>query len=147
MNLNDRKAYSEVITILSEMEEEYIQKIPQKVFKTLENNTLDGYEPIIEISRPLTEQNLNQKTFDLLACIYLNYWCENEEEKQRLLKIYSENEKKEKENFEIKFLENSKKEFDKVETEKNEKQILVIEEKNWFKKVIRKVYMFFKSKI
>jgi len=144
MNENEKRAYSEVVTILSEIEDEYVQKIPKKVLETLQSSILEGYEPTIEISKPLTEQNLNPKTFDILACIYLNYWCENEEEKQTLLKIYSENEKKEKEKFEIDF---SKNRFDKKETKEDEMQILVREEKKWFKKVFEKIYSFFKRKI
>lgn len=144
INSNDKKAYSEVAKILSEIEEEYIEKIPPKVLETIKNNSLEEYEPNITISMPLTEQNLHQTTFDLLACIYLNYWCENEEEKQMLLKIYSENEKKENEKFEINF---SKNKINNDKIEKKDNQLLVIEETNWLKKLFKKFYMFFKSKI
>ena len=144
MNENDKKAYSEVVTIMSEIEDEYIQKIPRRVLETLEKSVLEDYKPTIEISKPLTEQNLNPKTFDILACLYLNYWCENEEEKKSLLNIYSENEKKEKEKYEINF---SKNRLDKKETKGDETQILVTEEKKWFKKIFEKIYSFFKKKI
>ena len=95
MDDNSQKAYNEVNKILSFIEQQYIDKIPNRLLEILKNGEVKGYEPEIQIDKPLTEQNLQQRTFDFLAMLHLNYWCESEEEKQELLSIYAENDKRE----------------------------------------------------
>ena len=48
------------------------------------------YETNIVVNKPLKDQKVQRKTLAVLAFIDLNYWC-NEEEKQKLLKMYGEN--------------------------------------------------------
>ena len=76
------------------MEEKYVEKIPYKMREMFKNNRLNGYDPVIRPEKPLDEQNLQRKTFAILAMLNLNYWCEDEEERQKLIAIYAENDKK-----------------------------------------------------
>ena len=87
------KAYAEVDEILSLMENKYIEKIPVKMRKMFENERQKDYNPEIKVNIPLDEQNLQRKTFAILAMLNLNYWCEDEEEKQKLIQVYTENDK------------------------------------------------------
>ena len=91
---NNEIAYTEVDTILSLMDEKYINKIPKNlrgIFK--EEKSLD-YKPVIDTKKALNEQKLQKGTLVILAMLCLNYWCDSEEEKQELIKAYSENERK-----------------------------------------------------
>ena len=94
MKNEEKIAYKQVITILDNMEPEYKEKIPKKLVKLFEENSDENYEFHLDLTRPLKEQELNSKTLALLAMLNLNYWCETEEEKQELIKHYTENERK-----------------------------------------------------
>ena len=89
----DARAYSEVDKILSFMEKKYVQKIPENIRQFFKSKKDENYDPNINPEIQLTEQNLQRKTFVILAMLNVNYWCENEEEKQKLLNIYAENDK------------------------------------------------------
>ena len=149
MENNLLKAYAEVDKILSFMEVKYVEKIPKKMREMFKNEKLQDYEPNIDKNIPLEEQQLERKTFAILAMLNLNYWCENQEEKQELLRAYSDNDKKHREELEEKynsdiFLKNKNKEQD-VEKEKD-KIVSVVEykEKNFIKKLLDKIKMLFR---
>ena len=92
MLLNDMIAYAEVDAILNVLEDEYVNKVPEKVRKFFADEKIKDYEPVIDIDIPLTEQNLKRETMVLLAILNLNYWCESENEKQEFLNELSKNE-------------------------------------------------------
>lgn len=149
MENNLLKAYAEVDKILSFMEVKYVEKIPKKMREMFKNEKLQDYEPNIDKNIPLEEQQLERKTFAILAMLNLNYCCENQEEKQELLRAYSDNDKKHREELEEKynsdiFLKNKNKEQD-VEKEKD-KIVSVVEykEKNFIKKLLDKIKMLFR---
>ena len=76
------KAYAEVDKILSFIGFRYVEKVPKKMREMFKNEKLQGYEPNIDKNTPLEEQKLERKTLAILAMLNINYWCENEEEKQ-----------------------------------------------------------------
>ena len=94
MKNEQRESYTEVLTILNYMETEYQEKIPKKLIDFFERNSAKDYKFDIDLAIPLKEQELKAKTLSLLAMLNLNYWCNSDEEKQELIKHYSENEKK-----------------------------------------------------
>lgn len=91
---NNEIAYAEVYTILSLMDEKYVNRIPNKLREMFKEGKSTDYKPNIDPKKSLNEQNLQRETLVILATLGLNYWCESEEEKQELIKAYSENEKK-----------------------------------------------------
>lgn len=91
---NNEIAYAEVDTILSLMDEKYVNRIPNKLRGMFKEERSTDYKPNIDSKKSLDEQNLQRETLVILATLGLNYWCDSEEEKQRLIKSYSENEKK-----------------------------------------------------
>lgn len=143
------RAYAEVDKILSFMQIGYTERVPEKLRKIFKNQKLKDYDPNIDISIPLNEQNLERKTYAILAMLDLHYWCNNEEEKQELLNIYSNNEKKRKEELREKYdyyhiLKNRIKE---PEQEKNTEKVTTIaeyKEENFVKKIINKIKKLFK---
>ena len=152
MLIDNMLAYSEVHKILSLLEDEYVEKVPEKVKKFFEEERMKDYEPNIKVDIPLTEQNLKRETMVLLAILNLNYWCNSEEEKQSFLNELAENEK-EKEELEKKYspdnLFQNKKYDNKERIEKeNEENLSLVEYKkqNIFKRIIERITGFFKRK-
>ncbi len=144
MNNEQMESYTEVLTVLNYMETEYKEKIPKKLIDFFERNSAKGYKFNIDLSTPLKEQKLKAKTLSLLAMLNLNYWCENEEEKQELIKHYSENENKYQEELREKynpddFLKKSNQE-NKMEGNIIKNEVTLVEYKeSILKKIINKV--------
>lgn len=143
------KAYAEVDKILSYMEIKYVEKIPKKMRELFKSEKLQGYEPKIEKDLPLDQQNLQRKTLAILTLLNLNYWCENQEEKQELIKAYSENDKKREKEMREKYnpdnifkKNNAAKEMEKV----TEDVTLLVEykEESFIKKLLNKIKRLFK---
>ena len=129
------KAYAEVDKVLSYMESKYVEKIPKKLRELFKNEKEKNYEPNINPKVPLNQQNLQRKTLAILAMLNLSYWCENEEEKQKLLKIYSENDKKKEEEMRKKYNP------DNLFKEKNKENTQIVEYKkqSFILKILNKI--------
>lgn len=87
-------AYAELLEILSFMDESYIKKVPKKLMAIFEANASSEYENHINQNQPLEEQEISEKTTALIAMLTVQYWCETKEQKQELLNLFKENEKK-----------------------------------------------------
>ncbi len=83
---NDRKAYTEVLYILNHMNKEYIEKVPSELLNFFEEIKESNYIVEIDNNIPLYKNNLQEYTFDILNIINLNFWCENEEQKRRVIR-------------------------------------------------------------
>lgn len=88
-----RKAYTEVDNFIELLDEYHKNKIPKKLREFFKNEKEEKYIKIIYRNIPIKEQNLLQETLSLIAFLNLQYWCDDEEERKRLRKIYTENEK------------------------------------------------------
>ena len=152
MVIDNMLAYAEVHKILNLLEDEYIYKVPEKVRKFFEEERMKEYEPDIKIDIPLSEQNLKRETMVLLAILNINYWCDNEEEKQSFINELAENEKEKKELEEIYNPDNlfKNKKYDHIEDidNKNKENVLLVEykQKNLFIRILEKITVFFKRK-
>ena len=93
VSIEFRESISEVLDILNHMEKTYTDKIPKKFKEFLDKNRLENYISNIDHSQKLNEMNLKPRTKDILAVIYINYWCTNEE-KIDYIKLLNENQKK-----------------------------------------------------
>ena len=143
------RAYSEVDKILSFMEIEYVEKIPKKLREIFKNEKLKDYNPDIDKSIPLNEQNLERKTYAVLAMLDLNYWCNSEEERKELVKAYSNNDKKREEELKEKYNPYNifKNKVKKIEQEKIEEETTALveyKEEGFIKKIINRIKRFFK---
>jgi len=142
------KAYAEVDKVLTFMENKYVEKIPVKMREMFKNEKLEGYNPIINPKIPLDEQNLQKRTLAILAMLNLNYWCESEKEKQELISLYAENDKKREEELRERYNPDNlfKKKEDKIEEVQSTALIKYYEE-NFLKKIVRKIMeIFFRKK-
>lgn len=88
------EACAELNEVLTYLPIEMINKIPLKVREYFRKNAklANNYKSKIISNDPLNEQNLNDKTKDLITILYRNYWC-NEEERKELDKKIFQNDK------------------------------------------------------
>lgn len=150
MENNLSKAYAEVLLILSYMEQKYIDMIPKKLLELFDDEKDKNYQPNINLNISLAEQNLQRKTLTLLAMLNLNYWCEDEKEKQELIAIYAENDRKKEEELREKYnpdnLFKKKEKKEKVEEPQESTALIEYKEEKFFKRLINKIISFFRRK-
>lgn len=151
MLMDNMIAYAEIDEILNLLEDKYREKVPEKVRTFFKEEKMPDYTPTIDVNIPLIQQNLKRETVVLLAILNINYWCENEEEKQFFLNELAKNEeekKKLKEKYNPDNLFKNKKNND-VSTDKivEPQNISMIEYKKQgiFKRILDKITRFFKK--
>lgn len=74
-------AISETLHYLKGINQDDINKIPNKLMLFLKENASNSYSCKFDYNKPLKELNLTKETKGLIAMICLNYWCETEEQK------------------------------------------------------------------
>lgn len=94
ISITTRQAYTEIDNFIELLDEHKKNKIPQKLREYFKKEKDKEYIKTIDLNQPIKEQNLKEETLALIAMLNLQYWCEDENEKQRLKTIYSENERK-----------------------------------------------------
>lgn len=94
VSINTRQAYSEIDEFLGLLSDEQRNKIPQKLRKFFKEEKDLNYKKGINSNVPIKNQNLKEETLGIIALLNLQYWCQNEQEKDRLKEVYSQNEKK-----------------------------------------------------
>ena len=92
MNIRTKEIYSEVYQVLNLLGNEYIDKLPKSLFNMLREKRNINYEPKYTEDLPLNKQNIKKETLSIIALLHLNYWCENENEKNELKQIFKNNE-------------------------------------------------------
>lgn len=140
------EAATELIEILNYLPKEEVKKIPKKLIEFFQNISDSKYVTNINPNKSLEEQDIKEKTKDLIAVIYRNYWCDEIKRKELDIKLI-ENEK---------ILEEKKRELynpddifkKRIKEEKNESEeqrymIEILEEK-WYQKLISKILKIFK---
>lgn len=128
-------AYTEVYKILNLIGKEYKDKIPNKLLQIIADEMDKDYKPIIDVKKTLKEQNIRQRTWDILGMIKLNYWCESENEKKEFLRKISENDKRRKEELREKY--NPDNIFKNANTEKVKEEVALVEvkEDKWYSRL------------
>lgn len=151
MLMDNMIAYAEIDEILNLLEEKYREKVPEKVRTFFKEEKMFDYKPTIDVNTPLIQQNLKRETIVLLAILNINYWCENEEEKQFFLNELAKNED-EKKKLEEKYNPDNlfkNKNNNDVSTDKivEPQNISMVEYKKQgiFKRILDKITRFFKK--
>lgn len=137
---------TETLDILDHMNVSDVSKISKKFMDFLERNKSKDYVPNLDHSKKLYEMNLKEKTKAILATIYLNYWC-NDEQKEEYKKILKENEVKYQKELREKYSTDNI--FKKNNIESKEESVIqdnvaIMEYKeSVFKKIINKIKKIF----
>ena len=90
----DKRAYSELYAILQMLGKEYIDKIPEKIYKTIESRKDDTYNPIYNDMEEVLEGRVKRKTVSMLALLDYNYFSTSETDRMYMRYILEENENK-----------------------------------------------------
>lgn len=141
---DDTIMYAELSEILKMMEPEEVNKIPKKLLEVIEKEKSNTYIPNYDSKIELNSQNIKKETLAMLALLYINYWCEDENEKKEYLKLIEENEQKyqvelNKKTDITKFFESEKKE--RIQ----EQSLTVVENKNLITRIIEKIKKLWKK--
>lgn len=94
MTIERKQAYTEILEILNILGNNYSEKVPNKMKKYFQDNCSEDYKFNIDSRSNISEQITNPITINLLGMLRYNYWCNSENEKQELLKKFSENDEK-----------------------------------------------------
>lgn len=144
---DDNIMYAELSEILKMMEPKEVNKIPKKLLEVIEKEKSNTYIPNYSSKIELNSQNIKKETLAMLALLYINYWCEDENEKKEYLKLIEENEQKYRqqirEKTDIKYITRTQK------IEKNnvpEQELAVVKNKSFIKNVIEKIKSFLKKR-
>lgn len=138
-----KQAYSEIDEFLELVNEKTRNQIPIKLRNYFKEEKDISYHKGINPNIPLENQNLKRETLAIIALLNLQYWCKDEAEKKRLLKIYSENQKnyeqelKEKYNPDNIFKKNIKEDSSCEVKQDNQSLIVPQESTNILKKIAR----------
>lgn len=149
ISINTRQAYSEINEFLGLLNDEQRNKVPQKLRDLFLKERDDTYIKNINPRIPIKDQNLKEETLALIALLNLQYWCEDEAEKQRLRNVYSKNEEVYQEMLREKFNPNDifkKKNIGKEEKKEVQNLQMVEYKKPLFKKLLTKLLQIFRIK-
>ena len=147
---NIARAYSEVDAILEKMDKANVEKIPIKLRKMFKEEKDVEYQNRIDIYNKVQKKELEPKTLTLLAMLYLNYWCENDEEENSLIKQYAENDRKSEEETREKYnpdnlFKNKEKNKEQIANNSTETSLIIVEKEKWYKKIFNFIKNFIKK--
>lgn len=140
-----KKAYKELYNVICILTQDEISKVPQYIIENIKNKMDNTYKFSIDKNKSILEQNLMPETQALIIELYQKYL--SPEEEKEMWKKYnqicyekSEEEKRKKYNPDNIF----KKYKEKAITE--QKQLIVVENKSFIQKIIKKIKRIFKFK-
>ena len=138
-------AYAEVDAILELLEDEFVNRIPEKVRKFFKDEKDKEYKPTIRSDIGLDQQDLKSETISILTLLQLNYLCDSEEEKQEILNELQENDRLKEEELREKYNpDNIFKKRNKTEEKKQNVALVEYKGTNIIKKIFDKIRKIFK---
>ena len=148
VSINTRQAYSEIDEFLGLLSIEQRNAIPQKLRELFAQEKDTNYKKEINLTIPIKEQNLKEETLGIIALLNLEYWCKDDKEKERLKKVYAQNEKEYQSMLQEKFNPDNmfKKKETVLENEKQQMQCvqMIKYKESFFKRIINRILEIFK---
>lgn len=92
--MENSKVNAEILGVLLALGDKYINKLPSSVMEYLTTNSNMAEIPYIDQNKRIEEQNISKDARVFLTMLKLKYWCKSEEEKEILLNLLNENDKK-----------------------------------------------------
>lgn len=105
--MKTRQAYSEIDEFIGLLTVDEQKQIPKKLRDFFKEQKDKEYIKHINPNIPIKNQNLLEETLALIAMLNLQYWCKDEQERERLKNIYAENERKYQEKLGLKYNPNN----------------------------------------
>lgn len=135
MNEKEQVMYNEVYYILRVLGDNYINKMPSKLYEFIKSNSSEKDIDYIDKTKDIADQ-VSEDTITFISYLNLEYWCSNSE-KERLLNIYKDNdvkaEKRKREKYNVDNIFDNK--IENIKSENNIEELVMYEEKNWLKKI------------
>ena len=142
---NRNNAYTEVYTILQDLNEEEFNKIPAEIIETIEVNRNEEYEYELDAELELKEQPMLPETKAILFNLFRDYLA-TPEQKAKIIRMQNEerqkNEFKKSKMYSTDVFENKEKK--KIEELEKEIVQLIKYKENIFKKILNKIKSFLK---
>ena len=82
-----KEAVVEVLGLINEMEETEKSKIPSEIIQFFEENKSETYKPDINYSDDIRKLKLKEKTKEILAGLYIDYFCDEDKKQGYINKI------------------------------------------------------------
>ena len=120
MSKIDARTFSEVYSYINLMGKEYIEKIPEETYKMIIEMKDNNYNPEYTLKDFNDNNKTNEKTRYIILQFYMEYWCESEEIKKKIIEKLNENEKKLMEQYNP--FKNKEQERSKTDKEQKSKQ-------------------------
>lgn len=143
---NGKNSYTEVYTILQDLDNEEYNKIPPVLIKTLEENMNKDYEYELDDDLELKDHKMLSETKAILFNLFRDYLATSEQ-KQKIIKMQNEerakNELKKQQKYETDIFKNKKVE-QQANAIQDEKSLTKYKE-NIFQKIINKIKKLFKK--
>ena len=146
-------AMSETLYYLKGINQNDLDRIPNKFIQFLNDNCLIDYKCNFDYTKPLKELDISNEARGLIAMICLNYWCTNEEQKEVFKKHLTENELKYQEELRKKYNpndlfknRNKNDNIEILEQTKQNAQIIEYQEPKWYQKILAKLLNIFGKK-
>lgn len=148
--MNNKKycdAMAELLYYLKGIDENEIKRIPTKLMNYFKENATKDYVCNFDYNKPLKDINISEETKALIGMICINYMCDSQGEKQRIISKLSENEIKYQEMLKKKYSTENlfKNNIKKSENENNNVALVEYKEEKWYGKLIIKIRKIFKK--
>lgn len=132
------EASAELVEILNYLPKSEVEKIPLKLRNFFEKVANSNHSVKIDPYKSLDQQNITEKTKDLIAVIYRNYWC-NKDERKTLDAQLIENDKKYEEKLQEQYnpdniFKNRQKNIEVVPVEEHI-ELVEYKEQKWYHKI------------
>ena len=148
--MNNRKnAYTEVYTVLKDLNEEEFNKIPHEVIKAIEENRNLEYKFELDDNLQLKEHQLLPETKAILFNVFRDY-LSTPEQKEKIIKMQNEgrkkNELKKQEMYNSNVFNNPNKKDPIIEDFQEKKLELIKYKEPFFVKILKKIKSIFYKK-
>lgn len=141
LSLEDRQSFSDISIIIKMMSPYMQSRISDKFIQFIEENKDKSYQSLIDNTLPLENQELSPNTKTVLALIYRDYLCSEDERQNFILKQFEKQkriEEEKKAKYEINFKNNQN-------TNQDLTSIIEYKKINIFTKLLNALKKFFLS--
>ena len=92
--MNEQSINTEVVGVLMTLGDTYISKLPFEVWQYLMSHSDKSQIRMYDRDKGIQEQDISKDARVLLTILKLQYFCDTEEEKESLVQLLRDNEKK-----------------------------------------------------
>lgn len=138
---NIKQSYAEVYAFIDALGEPYISRTPKAFIELLKREKDENY--IVET--PINPHKFTKNSIAIISLINLNYWCDTEMQRNKLIQIYKENDVKNQRQLREKYNPDNifSNKNEEIQLPKLEVDIHPVVRKSFVEKIIEKIKHFF----